>query len=82
MKNIRPIHSSDNSNFYIKTSTEWENDNGTKVSNALDRVQGENIKYVIDNMKTCNINDNDFSIELIKILSEKNKVDQDMILKI
>ena len=82
----RPIHCSDvkNSKFFIKTEKEWENDNGTKVSNALDLVQAEKIKHVSEYMKGETFlkseNETDMIMDLVKILSKdsnyskKNKI--------
>ena len=82
----RPIHCSDvkNSKFFIKTEKEWENDNGTKVSNALDLVQAEKMKHVSEYMKGETFlkseNETDMIMDLVKILSKdsnsskKNKI--------
>ena len=82
----RPIHCSDvkNSKFFIKTEKEWQNDNGTKVSNALDLVQAEKMKHVSEYMKGESFlkseNETNMIMDLVKILSKdsnsskKNKI--------
>ena len=83
---IRILTKSDvkNSKFFIKTEKEWENDNGTKVSNALDLVQAEKMKHVSEYMKGETFlkseNETDMIMDLVKILSKdsnsskKNKI--------
>ena len=80
----RPIHCSDikNSRFFVKTETNWENDNGTKISNALDMVQCEKMKYIYEHMKkeTFLKSENETAkiMDLVRMLStrniEKNKI--------
>lgn len=83
----RPIHCSDvkNSRFFIKTEKEWENDNGSKMADALDLVQAEKIKHVSHFMKKETFlnseNETDIILNLIKFLSKDNNQLKNKIIK-
>ena len=67
----RPIHCSDveKSNFYIKTEHEWEKDNGSIMSTAIDNVKEREMKVVNEFMKNGLNNDNDNQVQnVLKII--------------
>ena len=83
----RPIHCSDvkNTQFFIKTNQSWENDNGSKVLNAVDSVQKDNLKkisnYINENGFGKGENEMNNVLSLVQNLSKNNYEEKNQIIK-